>query len=52
MKQSSLQEIKAMFASEHVTVVVGGLLETQYFYARTKKPMSKRKALEILAGNY
>lgn len=49
--QSTLKDIKRMFASEHVKVI-GSLFGTQYIDAHTGKPMSKRKALRILAGDY
>lgn len=48
---STLQDIKKMFASEHVTVV-DSLFETEYFDAKTGSRMSKSRALKILAGEY
>ncbi|MDQ7044736.1 MAG: hypothetical protein Q9M40_07015 [Sulfurimonas sp.] len=51
MQQSSIKEIKKMFASEHVRVL-GSLFGTEYYDRHTGLQMSKAKALKILAGNY
>lgn len=48
---SSMKDIKKMFAKEHVTII-GTLFGTHYIDKKTQKPMSKRKALKILSGDY
>lgn len=48
---STLADIKKMFAGEHV-MVIGSLFGTKYIDKHTGKPMSKTKALKILAGDY
>lgn len=50
-RPSSLQDVKKMFASEHVHVV-HSIFGDEYYDAKTKQPMPKRKALQILAGEY
>jgi len=51
MQQSTLKDIKKMFASEHVKVV-GSLFGTEYRNPKSGKKMSKAKALRFLSGDY
>ena len=51
MFTTTIKDIKKMFAKEHATVV-SSLFGTKYYDRHTGKKMSKKKALEILAGNY
>jgi hypothetical protein len=51
MQQSTMKDIKKMFAKEHVTVI-GSLFGMEYIDNKTGKRMSKRRALKILAGDY
>ena len=51
MHQSTMKDIKKMFACEHVSVVES-LFGNEYFDKHTGKKMSKRRALKILDGDY
>ena len=51
MQQSTMKEIKKMFASEHVRVL-SSLFGTEYYDRHTGKKMSKARALKILEGDY
>jgi len=51
MQQSSMKDIKKMFASEHVRVL-GSLFGTEYYDRYTGKKMSKEKAMRFLNGDY
>lgn len=51
MYQSTMRDIKKMFAGEHVRVLES-IFGTKYIDAKTGKAISKRKALKILAGDY
>jgi hypothetical protein len=49
--QTTLKDIKKMFAGEHV-LVVADIFGTKYINKKTKKQMPEHKALKILAGDY
>lgn len=51
MFNSSLRDIKKMFASEHV-FTFGSIYGTKYIDIKTKKELPKHIALKILAGDY
>ena len=48
---SSMQDIKKMFAKEHVRVL-GSLFGTEYYDPKSGKKMSKAKAMRFLNGEY
>lgn len=49
--QSTLRDIKKMFASEHV-LVVNDIFGVKYINKKTKKEMLPHEAQKILAGEY
>lgn len=51
MYKTTLKEIKKMFASEHVKIVMD-LFGVKYYDKHTKKEISEYQALKILRGDY
>lgn len=49
--QTTLRDIKKMFAGEHV-IIKADIFGTKYISKKTKKEMSPHRALKILAGDY